>query len=422
MQKLKNSILLMIVCLGFGCVATPPTASNSTGLGNGVRTSRIHRPTYSVDGCAVALQKLSPKEEKDRLLWEYRMSLELMRQARFDEAEKHLDVAIQRLNTITAKSKDAKKARSVFSEEASKTFMGEPYERVMAYFYRGILYWRNGDIDNARACFLSGQFHDSDTFEQQFAGDYALLDFLDGLAMARLKNDPTDALRRAEGHDERHALPKFDPDANVLVFIEQGEGPIKYSDGEYHEKLRVASSSAKVEERWVRGRLISTNILESTQPPCPTVRITAGAQTVTTQAADDLYVQATTRGKRVMDHILQNKVVFKETANDIAKTAAITAAALAASGNRDAGYAAIGLLAVAGVSKLISMASNPAADTRCWDNLPQYLSLALLHLPPGKHEITVEFIDSSGGILNSKKVPVEVPAQKGDAVLFVSDH
>jgi hypothetical protein len=30
-------------------------------------------------------------------------------------------------------------------------FIGEPYERAMAYYYRGLLYWRDGEIDNARA-------------------------------------------------------------------------------------------------------------------------------------------------------------------------------------------------------------------------------------------------------------------------------
>ena len=41
--------------------------------------------------------------------------------------------------------KSAKKARSYFSEESKKIFQGEPYERVMAYYYRGILYWMDGE-------------------------------------------------------------------------------------------------------------------------------------------------------------------------------------------------------------------------------------------------------------------------------------
>ena len=57
---------------------------------------------------------------------------------------------------------EAARARGLFAAERTKPFIGEPYERVMAYYYRGILYWRDGQPDNARACFRSGQVIDSD--------------------------------------------------------------------------------------------------------------------------------------------------------------------------------------------------------------------------------------------------------------------
>ena len=38
---------------------------------------------------------------------------------------------------------------SLFHPESSKVFIGEPYERAMAYYYRAILYWRDGQPDNA---------------------------------------------------------------------------------------------------------------------------------------------------------------------------------------------------------------------------------------------------------------------------------
>ena len=44
-----------------------------------------------------------------------------------------------------AADKSARKARGYFHEESSKGFRGEPYERVMAYYYRGILYWMDGE-------------------------------------------------------------------------------------------------------------------------------------------------------------------------------------------------------------------------------------------------------------------------------------
>src|ERR1700683_4680814 len=72
-------------------------------------------------------------------------------------AEKALDAAIERIEAIYADNLSAKKAKSVFSAEKVKDFKGEPYERAMTYFYRGVLYLRVGDYQNARASFLSAE-------------------------------------------------------------------------------------------------------------------------------------------------------------------------------------------------------------------------------------------------------------------------
>ena len=92
---------------------------------------------------------------KDRVLHECRSAASAMRRAQFDEAKRLLDDALLTMGASLANDKSAKKARSLFSEESKKTFRGEPYERVMAYYYRGILYWMDGEPDNARACFRS---------------------------------------------------------------------------------------------------------------------------------------------------------------------------------------------------------------------------------------------------------------------------
>jgi hypothetical protein len=80
-------------------------------------------------------------------------------------------------------------------------------------------------------------------------------------------------------------------------------------------------------------------------------------------------------------------------------------------------------IALAGlVTKLISEAATPQADTRNWDNLPQFLSFALLQLNPGRHEVTVEFQDSQNRVVSNltKTLTVEVTPDR-DKVVFVSD-
>src|SRR5437773_961595 len=100
--------------------------------------------------------------KRDRVLWEYRTAATAMRRGQFSDAKQLLDDALLTLGGIYGPDKEARKARGYFASEAKKTFIGEPYERVMAYYYRGILYWIDGELDNARACFRSGEIMDRD--------------------------------------------------------------------------------------------------------------------------------------------------------------------------------------------------------------------------------------------------------------------
>jgi hypothetical protein len=128
-----------------------------------------------------------------------------------------------------------------------------------------------------------------------------------------------------------------------------------------------------------------------------------------------------------MDHILGNKAVFK-TATDIAGDAAIiggSAAILADRGrNATADEVGAGLIVAGLVSKVVSAATMPAADTRAWDDLPHYLSFATFPLPPGHHVATVDFLDAAGQVMPglTKTVMFDVPANGKDKVVFVSDR
>ena len=137
--------------------------------------------------------------EKDRVLWQYRTGVALMRRGEFAEAERMFDDALLSIGGILQGDKAAKKSRGYFNEEAKKTFLGEPYERVMANFYRGILYWMDGEPDNARACFRNAQIQDSDTETREYSNDWVLMDYLDGYVTAKyFGGDGADAFKRAD--------------------------------------------------------------------------------------------------------------------------------------------------------------------------------------------------------------------------------
>ena len=67
-----------------------------------------------------------------------------------------------------------------------KHFKGEPYERAMSYYYRGLLYMLEEDYENARACFKAGIIQDAFAEENQNRCDFALLLFLEAFCSLKL--------------------------------------------------------------------------------------------------------------------------------------------------------------------------------------------------------------------------------------------
>ena len=340
---------------------------------------------------------------RDKLLWQYRLALAEMRRGQFDTAKPLLDVALLTLGGLYGKDAEGRKARRLFQKEAKKTFIGEPYERAMAYFYRGILYWRAGERDNARACFRSAEFEDSDAENGEYKCDYTLLDYLDGFATAKLGGDGSDAFKRAEKNARGTKPPPYDTKVNTLVFLDFGPGPTKYATGEYEEQLRFRTPTS----------------------PLQSVQIQIDGKIVNLKPADDLNFQATTRGGRVMDHVLANKAVFKGVTDTFGNAAIISGAVLASGRHRNSSADEVGAgLIVAGIlSKIASAATTPEADVRCWNQLPQFLALGQFTLSPGEHSATINFLNAAGEADSkfAKHITFTVPEGR-DAVIYVSDQ
>ena len=374
------------------------------GCATAPRTNILYTGDPVIDGNA---ERMAARPQ-DRVMWDYRIAAAALRSGNYDEAKAKLDDAILKMGGIINNSADAAKARGLFSGENSKVFIGEPYERVMAYYYRGILYWRDGQPDNARACFRTGEFIDSDAETAAYKSDYVLLDYLDGLASMKLSADGSDALKRATTNAQGRTLPDYDPQANVMVFAEFGTGPQKYAGGEYGEQLRFMTADSRVHS----------------------AALTVNDRTIALPAYDDLNFQATTRGGRVMDFILGNKAVFKRNASNVGDVALLGGVVAAdnmrrynGSKNHDAENAAIALGAIGLFSKLASAATTPNADVLMWNNLPQRLSFAALRLPVGQHAAKVEYFDGEGRRLAglTQELTIVVDDATRDTVVFLSE-
>lgn len=383
-KLLFPAIILMLTLLLTGCasVSTPQISLTGDILVDG--------PRMIAEGPA-----------RDQVLWQYRTAVAALRRGQFEAAKPLLDAALARLQGVYGPDSEARKSRGVFQRESRKTFIGEPYERSMAYLYRGMIYWRDGELDNARACFRSAEFEDSDAENQEYQGDWVLPDYLDGLATVKLGGDGRDALQRARANARNITLPDYQPQANVLCFVEYGPGPEKYRAGSYGEELRFRARRSEI-----FSATIKTGAIVQPVAPC-----------------DDLNFQATTRGGRLMDHVLANKAVFKG-ATDSAGDMALFGGLATATVSRDRTVQSVGLgVALAGlIAKGISSAATPEADIRQWDNLPQFISFASLKLTPGNHVLTVEFNNAGRASLSSltKTINVNVRADR-DTVVYVSD-
>lgn len=286
-----------------------------------------------------------------------RLGLAAMERQRFDLARKAFDEAITRVEAIYADDANAAKARSVFNEEKVKDYKGEPYERAMLYFYRGLLYLHEGDYQNARASFLAADRHVSLSSAElaTYASDFGMMKYLAGWASS-CDGDTGRAEQLIGDAQSADALARALPvkPANSIILVDTGPAPVKWGDGKYSEVLKFKAGGGPDEDFKIKTE--------------------GGAEVSALQLAGDVTYQATTRGGREVDGIMQGKARFKDTAGTVGDTALAvgqqTALLGAMSGDRGTANAGMAGLLIGLIAKGVEASTTPAADLRAWDSLP----------------------------------------------------
>ncbi len=307
------------------------------------------------------------------------IGLKAYRAGHLEEARAALDRARVSIESIYADDDAARKARSVWYEEAEKDFKGEPYERSMVYLYLGLIFLEQGDYGNARASFISGLLQDAFAEEEQNSADFAALIYLAGWAALQM-----DSNKLAQEHFQE--LMAFRPDApipaedhNALLIVETGQSPRKLGDGVGHYQLvyRRGKNFPDVGAQWQAGETWET-----------------------VYPMEDIYFQASTRGGRAIDRIVEGQVQYKTTTRDIgtnlssvSQNSLLAGASASAGGVLGAGFAAISLVSVA--AQGMSAAANVRADIRYWEALPDTLHIIPVRAEPGQ-QVTVRFLDKNG--------------------------
>jgi len=268
-------------------------------------------------------------------------------------AEWALDHSLDRIEAIYADDEVAKAARSKFTEESIKDFKGDPYERAMAYYYRGLLYLREGDFGNARASFASAEYQDTVSEAEEFQSDFGLMNYLAGWSARCLGNEALagDAFAAAQRMDSTLVAPESSD--KTLIVAEAGQGPVKQRRGRGMQMVGVYHSYGFTKP--------------DAAPP-----VIEGTDLALYRAGDISY-QATTRGGRQFDAIMNGKVAYKNTMGTLADLSTVASIGSSLLSDQLGSLGGIGgMLGMFGgiAGNSLSDATKASADVRYWDSLP----------------------------------------------------
>ncbi|MDG2213477.1 MAG: hypothetical protein P8M70_06595, partial [Verrucomicrobiota bacterium] len=251
------------------------------------------RPAPEFDGNLIAAgkQEISHAPPRDKNLYRLITAVHALKLGQNKVARELFDSAMPSAGQVLRADASTRMAQSLFSPENVKGFHGEPYERAMGWFYRGVIYWMDGEPQNARACFRTAQLMDALAEKTEHRADWVILDYLDGFITTKLGKDGAESLKRAQSNAGENKLPDYNRNANVMFVLQTGFGPVKKTGGDVGEELIYDGGHSSVHS----------------------IRVTAEGQSITTPVFDNLTHQASTRGNRAMDMVLARKASVKKT-------------------------------------------------------------------------------------------------------------
>ena len=359
-------------------------------------------PALASADYAAEKARLRAGAPKDAVLLALQAGVAALGEGQRGEAAALFDQALASIEGMFANTENAARARSLWYEEGVKDYKGEPYERAMAFHYRGLLYLAEGDYENARASFRGGVLQDAFSEEEQYRSDFGSLMQLEGWAN-QLNGDPAQAVDAYQEVARLH--PQWQaplPGTNVLVVAELGGSPRKLGDGISNHEI-VYRRPKRTPER--------------------SITVTIDGRAYPLALAEDLYFQASTRGGRRIDRLIDGKVAFQnasETIGRIAGRLAADGSVIQAAYGGGHGNALGAIAAVGAISSIISVNVKPRADVRYWANLPETVHIAALKLAAPPSNVSVQLYDEAGAPVALEQVQVQRWTDKnGNSLVWI---
>lgn len=320
--------------------------------------------------------------ERNAVLNFERLGLAAYQQGMLKDAAWAFDQALNRIETIYADNPQAATARSIFHNEANKDFKGEPYERSMAYYYRGLVYLQQGNFQDATVAFKNAEYQDTLSEDESFQSDFAVMNYLRGWSQ-KCAGDTSSAKESFDlATKAQKDLTVPEAGDNVLFVAELGNGPVKSRDAAQSQKL-IFGAGAEYDEN-------AANV---------TLDDGQGSRAVPLHLASSVQYQATTRGGRAIDGLMNGKANWKDGTGAVGD-------ALAMQGmmNNDP-YSQL----AGGIFQLFSATMKTNADIRAWDGLPDLIMVGTANTKSPEWKYESQYLKGT--------TPIQLVgnAQRGDA-------
>ncbi|MES2886118.1 MAG: hypothetical protein V4709_15030 [Pseudomonadota bacterium] len=364
-------------------------------------TAQASEPEWPAEYSA-ALDQIASAPRNDRALYQMQAGVIALDLGLNGEAARLFDAVLGSITAVYGNSESAARARSYWQEEGGKDFKGEPYERAMAFYYRGLLDLMDGEYDNARASFSGGQLQDAFAEDAQNQSDFASLSYLEGWCGKLMGSADLAEQSFADFARLRPGMPLPKAEDNLLVLVETGLGPRKRADNVEGNALRYFRHPRSPEKR---------------------AEIVVGSSRFPLMPVEDVYWQAATRGGRGIDRILNGKLEFRQTSATVGSALtgiASFAQEFAPIYEGNIGGAIAGVAAVGTAAQLLSFSTKTRADARYWNNLPEGLHVFTARLPAGAKALPIQFLDANGVVDPSltQFAPIHID-RKGNAVAWL---
>jgi hypothetical protein len=258
-----------------------------------------------------------------------------------------------------------------------------------------LIFLVDGDSENARACFKSASLCDLNASNRKQRGDWLSFDLLNYYSAKLLGHADADDMRDyiCQRYNKKYSEIEMDfkPQDAFIVVAAIGTPPGKLSDDDLTQQGL----------EYINKETCVSNIL---------LTIDGHDQTYTVTEADDIYVQAVTRGQRSMDKILAKKAKEKKSRQDFGET-------LFAVGGATGGLIGLGVAAIGDSIRNTASLIDASADVRQLQSIPSKLYVWYCKKPESGKLVTIKLQGQHENTI--AKSILTIPEKQGPIVALI---